>query len=196
MEGSYMFVPNAKTPKNLAGFGLLLTASLLMSACSSSRVSSEKLDGVTGPVEVQDTEFNKQPAPEPQVASSDTLSSEVPFPQSPRKYKKLYKRRHLVRHQQTVKKSLSAVAQEVKPAAASSWKEKDKALLGAAGSIGELPPSPPTSLTPLIIDTTLEASAGRNWIYVTVAGILGLSLMTLGIRARRQKTPRRLVLNS
>lgn len=198
-----MFDLTSKSWKFNAGLTLLVAANVMLSACSSSRVSPDEMSQPEGAIEVTDTEVTPLPTPEPQIeqdsqVATSTLSGEVPYPQAPRKFKRTSKHKR-VAHRGVVKKD---VIESVKKEIAADFKKDRETLMASAATVSELPPMDPPSAeldAPAIIDPSLEAQASlvgsNNWVYVSVAGLLGLSLMALGVRARRKKTPRRLVLN-
>jgi hypothetical protein len=202
-----MFDLTSKSVKFKAALVILIAAQVGLTACSTGRVSPDDLAMHEGAVEVTDAEVTPLPTPEPQIADQEissvsSLESEVPYPQPPRKFKRANKSKRVAKLKKKVK-PVEDVIHEVKQEIAKDFDLQKETLMAAAATVesdsSNTTPPQAELIEPAIIDPALENSAAlggdKNWLYVAVAGLLGLSLIVLGVRARSKKSPRRLVLN-
>lgn len=203
-----MFDLNREMKKTVAEIGLMVTLTVALAACSTSRMSPDALD-----IEVTDASIEQSVEQTPSLVESDTtpehlVTGETQAP-AVKKTRTLKRKNHASHSKKSrsfrlTKKQSQKLheAREIEkiPEIASSPSAKEQELALGAGTVGQgfdVPPTPPPAaeLDLPIFENESTASLLSWNVIVGVLLILGAA-STAAWRWRRKDSPRRLILNS
>ena len=195
-----MFDLNRDFKKTIAEFGLMVTITVALAACSTSRMSPDAFDSEIGNIQVEETV-------EPEV-TENAVTGDVEVAETAPTYNSGHSKiKSKKKHKRLAKATAKSKAKLKKSHIASLPKNEpivelpEQGLTSAAtvGSSMDVPPTLPPAPELLEMEMPLAGlspveSVSKHWMFVIGIGIL-VGAVALGWRSRRRGAARRLILN-